>query len=94
MNYFWVLWSFDALIALVIVYFLIIGLSDGSVSSQNIRLWLLIMAGLVVILGGSLWLKSCDKMAMAKTLLYVLAIPGLVYALFLLLMIFGKPRWN
>ncbi len=94
MNYFWILWSFDAIIALIITYFLIIGIFDGSVSSQNIRLWLAIMAGLLIIMGGSLWLKSHDKMAMAKTLLYVLAIPGLVYALFLLLMIFGKPRWN
>jgi len=35
-----ILWGIDAVIALVFVYFFVVGLGDGSVSSFNMRLWL------------------------------------------------------
>lgn len=94
MNYFWLLWGFDAIIALVVMYFLIIGLTDGSVSSQNMFLWLVIVVALIAILGGSYWLKTSGHMTAAKSVLYILAIPGLLYTLFLVIAIFSKARWN
>jgi hypothetical protein len=94
MNFFWVLWGFDAIITLVILYFFFIGLADGSVSSFNMGLWVFILLVLAAIMGGSLWLKSTNHMTLAKVLLMLLAIPGLLYALFMLFIIIGKPRWN
>lgn len=94
MNFFWILWGFDALIALVALYFFFIGLADGSVSSFNAKIWALLLFGLAVILLGSLGLKSIGQLPWAKVLLSILAIPGLLYVLFILMVIITKPRWN
>lgn len=94
MNLFWILWGIDALIALIALYFFFVGLVDGWVSSFNIGIWSLVLIGLAVVVFGSLWLKSIDQLGMAKGLLSLLAIPGILYALFVLMLIIGKPRWN
>ena len=94
MNFFWILWGFDALIALVVLYFFFIGLVDGSVSSFNAGIWALLLAGLALILLGSLGLKAIGYLQWAKVLLSILAIPGLLYLLFILMVIILKPRWN
>lgn len=94
MAFFWILWGFDACIALVALYFFFIGLGDGSVSSFNMGIWLIVLGGLAVILVGSLWLKGMGKLLLAKGLLGILAVPGLLYVLFMLLVIVSNPRWN
>ncbi len=94
MTGFWVLWGFDALIALVVLYFFMLGITDGTVSGRNFALWLLMLLIPMAIVGGSLWLKSMDRMALARTLLWLLAIPGLMYVLFILFAVIAKPRWN
>lgn len=94
MTFFWILWGIDAFIALIVLYFLVIGLADGTVSSFNAGIWTAAMAALAVILLGSLWLKSHNLMFWAKALLFVLAIPGFIYGLFVLFIIIGKPRMN
>ena len=94
MNLFWILWGIDALIALIALYFFFIGLVDGSVSSFNMGIWSLLLIGLAVIVFGSLWLKSVNQLGLAKGLLSILAIPGILYALFILMIIIGNPRWN
>ncbi len=92
--WFWLLWGFDALITLVILYFLFVGLFDGSVSSQNMGLWFLMVLIPLGVLLGSLYFKGAGQMGIAKTLLWLMAAPGLVAVLFLLIVIIGKPRWN
>jgi hypothetical protein len=94
MSFFWILWGFDAIITLVILYFFMTGLNDGTVSSFNMGLWAVILIVLAAIMGGSLWLKSLNQMVLAKLLLWLLAIPGLLYGLFILFVIIAKPRWN
>lgn len=94
MSFFWIIWGFDAIIALVAVYFFMVGLGDGSISSSNSGLWALLLAILAAILGGSLWLRHQNHLALAKVLLWLLAVPGLIYVLFMLIMVIGKPRWN
>lgn len=94
MTFFWILWGFDALITIVFLYFFFIGLADGSVSAFNMKIWALLLIGLAVVMLGSLWLKSINQMFMAKSLLSVLAIPGVLYLLFILMVVIGKPRWN
>ncbi|MBV6441905.1 MAG: osmoprotectant transporter permease [Haliscomenobacteraceae bacterium CHB4] len=94
MTFFWILWGFDAIIALVVLYFFFIGLADGSVSSFNMGLWLILLAVVAAVLLGSLWLKSQEYTGWAKGVLCILAVPGFLYLLFLLIVIIGKPRWN
>jgi len=93
-SWFRILWVFDAIIACIVVYFFTVGLVDGSVSAFNIELWLGILAGLAVVLGGSLWISGKGNPVGANFLLLVLAVPGLIYGLFILLVIITQPRWN
>lgn len=94
MIYFWILWGFVAIIALVVLYFFFIGLADGSVSASNMGLWMAMLSVVAAVLLGSLWLKSQERLGLAKGVLCILAVPGFLYLLFLLLVIIGKPRWN
>lgn len=94
MNWFWIIWGFDALIALIAIYFFLIGLSDGTVSARNMKMWLGLLLGLAVILGGSICLRSHGHTGMALSLLGILAIPGFLYALFMLVNLLSNERWN
>ncbi|WP_338875758.1 osmoprotectant transporter permease [Spirosoma sp. SC4-14] len=94
MTFFWILWAFDAIIALIIFYFFFIGLADGTVSSFNAGLWFFILAAVGVIMIGSYWLQTHQYGLWAKVLLSVLAIPGALYGLFILLILITNPRWN
>lgn len=83
-----------SLVAAVIVTFFLIGVGDGSVSSFNIALWLGLLGatGVVLIGGRSLHARGHRKAAIA--LLGVLALPGLLYAFFMLVVIASGARWN
>jgi hypothetical protein len=94
MNFFWILWGFDGIIALVILYFFIIGLADGSITSANLGLWFLILFLVAGIMGGSLLLKTYGHLTTARIVLFLMALPGFIYLLFILLVVLGKPRWN
>jgi hypothetical protein len=91
---FWISWGIDALIGVLILYFFFLGLSDGSVSSFNIGIWTLLLGGLAIVMGGSLWLRSKGRPGLGVLLLMILAIPGLLYALFLLVVIISGESWN
>jgi hypothetical protein len=93
MTFFWILWGFDALISLIVLYFLMVGLSDGSVSSSNMSMWVVAVLIIAVVLGGSLMLKN-NYMMVAKILLWLMALPGLFYGLFLLIAVGSGARWN
>ena len=56
--FFRLLLAIDAIAALVILYFFMIGLADGSVSSFNMELWFGVLAAVAAILGGGLLLKA------------------------------------
>lgn len=93
MTFFWILWGFDAIITLVILYFFFIGLVDGSVSADNMGLWLLILAVVGAVMLGSLGLVKNHYHVAAKLVLCVLALPGFVYAIFVLMMM-GVKDWK
>ena len=57
MATFRILFGIDALAAAVVAFFFVWGLSDGSVSAFNILLWLALLGGVGVVLGGGLWLE-------------------------------------
>ena len=94
MILFWIFWGIDTIVALVLLYLFFIGLSDGSVSSFNIGLWFLLLLVSIGLLGGSFYLKSKEKLLIAKILLGVEAIPALFFFLFFLIMILSKPNWQ
>jgi hypothetical protein len=91
---FWLLWGFDALMALVVLYFFFVGLADGSVSSFNMGLWLIILLVLGGVLLGSLWLRSTGHSGAAKGVLLILAVPGVLFLLYFLILLIAPPRWN
>jgi hypothetical protein len=91
---FWILWGIDAVVAVIVLYFFVVGLADGSVSSFNFGLWALILLGLATIMGGSVWLKAAGRPGIATLLLLVLALPGLLFGLFVLAILIANPRWN
>ena len=91
---FWIPWAIDAIIAAIAVFFFLWGLADGSVSTFNIGLWLLILGGITVVVAGSLWLRSIGRAGLGSVLLLVLAIPGVLVGLFFLILIVANPRWN
>lgn len=91
---FWVLWGVDALIVSVAVYFFLVGLSDGSVSSFNITLWVVMLILLAGILGGSVLLRSFGHITAAWLVILILAIPGLIGAVLCLAVIVSQPNWN
>lgn len=82
------------IVAAVVVGFFLVGLGDGSVSSFNLGLWLglLTLTAAVVVGGRSLRARGHTRAAIA--LLGVLALPGLLYGLFVLLIVFSGARWN
>jgi hypothetical protein len=93
MIFFWILWIFDAIVALVVLYFFFIGLTDGSVSAFNGKLWTGILIGLIIIMLGS-WFLRTDHLSISKGLLAILAIPSFFYGLFLLIAILTGAKWN
>jgi hypothetical protein len=94
MTFFAVVFGIDVIVAGVILYFYVIGLADGSVSSFNMSLWLAILAVLAAVLGGGLALNARGWRGAANGVLLILAVPGVLYALFVLSLIVFQPRWN
>ena len=94
MTLFWILWIFNALMALVPVYFFFVGLADGSITSRNIGLWGLILLVVVAILIGSWWLQAHNQLGWAKGLLIFAAVPGVLVLLYFIIVMTSKPRWN
>lgn len=90
MYLFWISWGIDALITLVLVFFFFVGLSDGTVSSYNIIVWLVILIGLAALLLGGHWLFTHQYIIAATLLMALLAVPGILYGLFMLLMASGN----
>ena len=91
---FWIPWSISAVVASVLVFFFLWGLADDSVSSFNIGLWLLMLGAAAVVLGGSLALKAADRVKLAKALVMVFAIPGVLLGLFFAVIVLVPGRWN
>jgi hypothetical protein len=94
MKLFWTLWIMDALAALIVLYFFFIGLADGTVSSRNAGLWLVILLALAGVLGGSYYLFSNGQLRIAYFILSLIAVPAVLMLLFALFMVFGNVRWN
>jgi hypothetical protein len=91
---FFVAWGIDLLVAGEFVFFFLLGLSDGSVSSFNIVLWLGILAALAVVVGGSFALHVVGQRVLAIIVAALLAVPAIGAGLFFLFILISNPRWN
>lgn len=94
MPLFKILWCVNALATLVILYFFVVGLADGSVTYRNIKLWLFILVAVGAVLWVSVLFKNAGYNKAAMLLTLVLALPSIGYGLFILIAIFSKSRWN
>ena len=92
--WFWILWSFDAAIGAVALYFFFSLGAHGRVGSFNILPWMAILAALAAVVGGSAWLRSAGQHAVAIVLLLLLAIPGALFVLFFLLLLILHPNFH
>ena len=81
---FWLPWGVDVVVALIFVYFFFVGLGDGSVSSFNIVLWLLILCVSAAVVGGSLALRASGRIVLAIALVTIVAVPSVLIGLFFL----------
>jgi|SRR5689334_722667 len=86
---FWLPWGIDVIVAAIFVYFFFVGLGDGSVSSFNIVLWLVILVGLAIVLGGSFALRAAARTGLAIALATALAVPSLLIGLLFLALLFA-----
>jgi hypothetical protein len=60
----------------------------------NIGIWIAILAALSAVIGGSLWLRSAGRRGPATVVLLILAVPGILFALFFIILLITNPRWN
>ena len=81
-------------VALLVLYFFAWGLSDGTVSSRNILMWLALLGGVAAVLVGGWTLNAAGQRGAACGVLAILAVPGLLSALFVLAVLILQPRWN
>jgi hypothetical protein len=79
---------------LVAVYFFGIGLSDGTVSSFNIVMWLGLLGGLLAIVGGGWLLDTRGHRLAAMMVLAIVGVPAILAGIAILLVIVLQPRWN
>ena len=91
---FWILWIFNAIMSLVPIYFFFVGLNDGSVSSRNMGIWLILLLIVAIVLGGSFLLKAANQLALAKILLIIAAIPGVLGLLYFIIVFTMNPDWK
>ncbi len=91
---FWIVFAIDCAAALVALYFFLIGLGDGSVSSFNIAIWLALLGGIAAVLGGGLGLKANGRRGAGLVVLAILGVPSFLYGLFILLVLLTQPNWH
>jgi hypothetical protein len=82
------------MVALVLVFFFMIGIADGSVSSFNTVLWLCTLGGIAALIVGANALARRGNTVLATLIAAVPALPALLYGLFVLIAVMSGARWN
>jgi hypothetical protein len=92
-TFYRILVAIDAIVLAVLLVFFLWGLEDGTVSSFNMLLWLVMLAVPSGALTGGLLAWARGHRALALPLLLVPAAPGLLTGLFFLMLIILQPKW-
>lgn len=90
---FWTSWVIAAAVTVVALGFFLVGLTNGTVSSFNAGIWVLILPGTVGVTWGSWMLKKNGRPGWGALLALVLALPVLVGLLVLLLTLGTGASW-
>ena len=83
-----------AIVTAVLLYFFVTGQGDGSITSSNLFLWLVLLA---IPIGGLFLtsrLNAAGRRVAACVLLAAIAAPALLYGLFVGLIILGHPDFK
>lgn len=89
-----ILMGLDLVVAAIVVFFFMTGVADGSVSDFNAGLWIVILLAVGAVFAGGLALRRAGWPKLANTVLAILAVPALLYALFFLVVIATVENWN
>lgn len=92
--FFWIVWGIGAAVGLVALYIFVSGLGNGTVSSFNLGLWLVLLLLVVGVLAGSQWARLAGHGGLAVAIALILAVPAVLYLLFFLLVVASGERWN
>jgi hypothetical protein len=84
----------NAVVAVIVLGFFFSGLSDGSVSSYNMLLWLGVLCALALVVGGSLFLRRSGKVKAGLVVNLLLVVPALIFGLFFFVLILANPSWH
>ncbi len=82
------------LVALVVVGFFLIGLGDGTIAAFNAGIWFVLLAVTATSVWGGHALHAHGRPGLAILALAVTAVPGIIAALFVLLLLVLQPQWN
>lgn len=91
---FWIAFGIDMVIAFTFLFFFLVGIADGSVTSFNINLWLVTLAALTTFVVACLTLRVKNRIRLATRLALTLAVPGVLAGLLFLAALVLNPRWN
>ena len=94
MRLFPILFAFDALGLLGLVWFFVDGLRYPSSGGDYIGTWLPLLLAPVAMLAGALALRARGWTGPANALLGVLAVPFALYGLFVLAMVVLQPSFH
>ena len=96
MIFFWILWAFCVGIFLTLLYLFFdsVNTTPGGPPKLFFRAGFLVLGFLTMALLGSLWLVFNDYKTLAKSLLAIPDLVGLVFLLWLLRATTWKGRWN
>lgn len=93
MNWYKVLFAFDLLVLLVLIYFFADGLRYSAPGAMP-AIWLPILAVPIAMLAGAWALRSNGKNKLAMGLILLLAIPPALFSLFFGLLLAANPSWH
>ena len=88
------LFALNWIAAAVLLYFYGEGQMDGSISPDNMGLWLALILGMGLIIAGAHWLAAKGKRVLAGLLLSILALPTALYGIFIIAIIIIEPNWR
>jgi len=88
------LFGIDIVAAVIVGYFFFAGLADGSISAFNIQLWVGIIFVVVTIIASGVALRRAAKPVFANIVLAVLAVPVVLYGIFIGAVVITVTPWN
>ena len=94
MIIFRILWIVTVIVSLIVLYFFIAGLTDGSITERNMMLWMGLLAVCAVALVGGPWLRHHQYPVPGLIVTSLVAVPSLIFALVMLIAILSGSKWN